>query len=330
MARKGRPPMGPAESGGEPQRLTADEELELALQVAQAYYLENESKVRIAERLGITRFQAARLLTLARETGMVHIEVRAPRGIDRELSAQLQMLLGIPRAIVVTTMAGSSSLDDVGFTLARTLSEVVSVGDYVGLTWSRATIAMSQQLADLQPCSLVQLGGHVEGVGVGMPGTSEIVQRAAQQSGGQAYPIYAPLVVNDAHTAESLREQPTIKAAMELYSRLDVAVLSVGAWVPSGSTIYDTIPEPVRQAASAAGAVGEVGGRLFDRSGKPMRDVLDDRVIGISLDQLRDVPQIITTSYGAYRAEATRAAVKAGVVTTLIADRDLAVAILGD
>jgi len=327
MARRGRPPLGPSDGQRLPRHLSDDEELELALQVAEAYYLRDESKVAIADRLHITRFQAARLLTLAREAGMVHIEVRAPGGIDRELSALVQAKLGVARALVITSLAGASPLDDIGFTLARTVADVVEPGDIVGLTWSRATIAMTQQLSHLQPCSLVQLGGHVEGV-TGMPGTVEIVQRAAQVSGGRSFPIYAPLVVQDGHTAQSLRTQPTIASAIELFAQLDVAVVSVGAWMSSGSTIYDTVPESLRRSATDMGVVGEIGGRLFDRAGQPVPDLIDDRIIGISLEELRQVPEVIATSYGAYRAVATIAAARAGLIKTLIADRSLALAVL--
>lgn len=326
MARRGRPPVAPSGSGQPARNLSDEEELALALDVAKAYYLADESKVAIAARFGVTRFQVARLLDVARESGMVHIEVRAPGGIDRELSVLLQAALGIREAIVVSSLAGVSPLDDVGFALARTVSSMVRPGDVVGLTWSRATISMTNQLTHLEPCSLVQLGGHVEAAG--LPGTVEIVRRAAQISGGVAYPIYAPLVVQDAHTAESLRRQATIAEAISMFDRLTMAVVSIGAWMPSGSTIYDSSSEDLRRKATDAGAVGEISGRLFDAQGEPLPFLIDDQVIGISLDQLRRVPDVIVTSYGAYRADATIAAARAGLINTLVTDRSLAQAIV--
>src|SRR5699024_1734828 len=111
------------------------------------------------------------------------------------------------RALVVSSLPRVSPLDDLGHQLAQTLTELCSSGDLVGLAWSRATIALTQQLTELPRCDFVQLGGHVEGVD-GMPGTGELVRRAAETSGGRAYPIYAPLVVSDAQTARALRQQP--------------------------------------------------------------------------------------------------------------------------
>lgn len=326
MVRRGRPPVAPGVDGQPAQHLSREQEIALALEVAKAYYLEDVSKVSIAERFGITRFQVARLISVARELGMVHIEVRPPGRIDRELSALVQTALGIREAIIVSSLAGVSPLDDIGNALAQTVMARVRVGDIVGLTWSRATISMTNQLTHLEPCSVVQLGGHVEAAG--LPGTVEIVRRAAGISGGVAYPIYAPLVVPDAHTAASLKRDAPIAAAIQQFDNVTLAVVSVGAWTPSGSTIYDSSTDEIRRRAAAEGAVGEISGRIYDAEGRPLVHLIDDRVVGITVEQLRDVPDVVVSSYGAYRADATIAAARAGLVKTLVGDRSLAQAIL--
>ncbi len=51
---------------------------ELLARIGQAYYLDNHSKVEIANEHGISRFQVARFLDEARAEGIVHIEIRRP------------------------------------------------------------------------------------------------------------------------------------------------------------------------------------------------------------------------------------------------------------
>ena len=78
-------------------------QLVLAASVARRHYLDGQSKVEIAEGLGLSRFKVARLLEVARESGLVHIEIRHPGHIDVELSAQLQDRFGLQHSIVVDT-----------------------------------------------------------------------------------------------------------------------------------------------------------------------------------------------------------------------------------
>lgn len=327
MVRRGRPPVGPANGDGDMTPLSTEAELSLATKVARLYYLEDLSKVAIADQTGLSRFQVARLLQLARQSGAVHIEVGDPGAIDRELSASLQAAFGLRRALVVTSTA-LSPVKEIGRTLAGLLSEIVQPGDVVGLTWSRALSSMASQLERLQPCTVVQLAGHLTPAGDYL-GSVEIVRRVAEVTQGVAYPIYAPMLVADEVTASSLRQQAEIAEAFAFFDRLDLAVVSVGAWAPSSSTIFDAVSEVERRLAGATGVVGEISGRLFDAGGRLVNDVLGDRVIGISLEQLMRTPEIVATSYGAYRGEATLVALQGGYITTLVADQSLARVLIG-
>lgn len=301
----------------------------LTLEVARRFYLEDQSKVEIAEALKLSRFQVARILADARRDGIVRIEVGTPGYLDRRLGARVADALGIPEATVIHVERGpdTSALDLIGQALAVTLGDVVADGDLVGLTWSRAIEAMTLRLTALQPCTVVQLAGAVSFRGEYM-GSVEIIRRVAVIAGGIPKPIYAPLIVDDARVAEGLRRHAEISEVLALASRLDVAVTSIGSWRAMGSAVYDLMSDEERLDLASRGAVGEVSGRIFDLEGRPVASDLDERIIGVNLKELAAAHRTITTSYGAHRAEATRAAVRAGLVGTLILDNFLAEALL--
>nr|WP_280337802.1 sugar-binding domain-containing protein [Salinicola acroporae] len=125
-----------------------------------------------------------------------------------------------------------------------------------------------------------------------------------------------------------MARQPDIARSLARIEELDIAVVSVGAWRPSGSALYNMLTASEAEEIADKGACGEISGRLFDQHGQAIESELDRRVLGISVDQLRRVPRVIGTGAGAYRAQATIAAAKAGLFNTLIVDRSLAQAIL--
>jgi len=70
------------------------------LAVARLYYEDDLSQQQIADRLGVSRSTVSRLLQLAREQGIVHIEIRPPTSVS-QLSAWLQGALKLRKAVVV-------------------------------------------------------------------------------------------------------------------------------------------------------------------------------------------------------------------------------------
>ena len=322
----------PADAPGPatPRRSTSGhQQTELALAAARLYYEADRSKTEIARDLGISRFQVARVLTDARRDGLVRIEIGAPGRTDEHLSAELADHLGLERAVVVTPdpAAPSSTVDLVGRTLAVELVRAVHEGMTVGLTWSRATSTLGRSVTGLARCTVVQLAGAVYPPD-GLPGSVEVAHAVARIAGGRAHTIYSPLVVADAATAAGLRRQPEVAATLARAAHLDVAVLSVGAWKPHSSAVHDLLDLDERRALDDRGVVGEVSGHVIDADGHLVASTLEQRVVGASLPELAAVPVRLTSSHGAHRRDATLAAVRAGLVHTLVVDTDLARALL--
>lgn len=312
--------MGDAEAGGETDPRTLAE-------TARRYYLEDQSKVAIAKDLGLSRFQVARMLRYAREAGVVRIEVGGQLGsVDADLSTELTARLGIEQALVMASTARQPPgivISQLGAVVAGLLPGLVSHGDTVGLGWSRVCDAMIDSLTELPRCTVVQLAGHLSRPG-DTSGSVEAVRKAAALSGGESYPFYAPMIVEDAATATTLRRQPEIAEALQRAGALDRALVSIGAWGSPRSRVYEVLEPELREAGMDAGVCGEISGRLFDHHGHPVPDLVDDRVLGITLEQLARTPQVIATAWGPDQAVAMRVAVEAGWVDIAVVDEMLA------
>lgn len=304
-----------------------DVDSKLVGDVARRYYLEDQSKVAIASDLGLSRFQVARILRFARESGMVRIEIRGQLGsVDDDLSAAVQERLGVGRVLVMASTLRQPAVTiirQLGGVVAELISRTVHHGDVVGLGWSRVCDAMVEQLTELPRSTIVQLAGHLPRPG-DTSGSVEAVRRAAAVSGGECYPIYAPMIVEDASTANSLRRQPEIAAALSRVDQLNIALVSIGAWGSPRSRVFETVPSGLQEAGIDAGVCGEISGRLFDHHGRPVRDLIDDRVISITLEQLARVPEVIATAWGPDQATAVAVAASAGWLDTVVVDETLA------
>ena len=310
----------------EPGARTLEERILLA-DLARAYYLENLSKVEIAQQFGISRFQVARMLDDARASGIVSIEIRDPRRPRSSREASLAAHIGVESVRIADAgvRAETAFLERFGVAVLTELVERIRPGMTVGIAWSRTLDAAARTLPAIPPCDLVQLTGAFE-----VPGSSTFMRMLLQldRHGGVAtYPLYAPLVVDEPSTAEDLRRQPVIAATLERADHLDLAALAIGAWAAGESSVWDKVSDELRDACERARVRAEFSGILVDEDGAVVRTPLDRRTIGVDLEQLRRAGQVVGFAHGRARAAAMRAAVATGVFSSVVVDEDLASAL---
>lgn len=299
---------------------------ELLARIGREYYLENRPKVEIAASHDLSRFQVARLLTEAVESGIVEIKVHFPSHLSSADVARLESSLGIGKVIVAGTAGGEIQARSIlAKAAAAEISRQAPSGGTLGISWSRTLDVASRLVRELPRCDIVQLAGALPAETDSNP--LELIQRLGRLSGGVAWPLWSPLVVEDPTTAAGLRRQPEIAGALAKADSLDLAVVAIGAWKAGSSTVWERADPEVRQDAIQAGAVAECSGRLLNAEGIPVESGLDERIIAVTVKQLQRTPLVIAIAQGAVRAEAVRAAAKAGFVTTLIVDEPLAKAL---
>lgn len=306
-------------------------QLVLAASVARRYYVDGCSKVDIADETGLSRFKVARLLEFARTSGLVRIEIGHTGAIDLDLSQQLQSEYGLEHAIVVDTVDEDlpTLLTVLGGAAADLLAEVVTPDDVLGLAWARAVSAMTSQLTSLPRVPVVQLTGVIAQEG---PDENSVglVREAARIAGGPAYLFYAPLIVPDAATARAMRRQPEVASAMTQIGSVTKAVVGLGLWEPSRSTLYDALEPSARRQLVTAGAVAEVSGVFIDLDGRHVVGRAAERLVTVTAEQLRAIPEVIAIAYDVAKAPAFRAAVKGGLVNAVVTHTSLARVLLDD
>lgn len=302
-----------------------------AAAIARRYFIDDVAKKDIATEFGISRFKVARLLDRARESGLVTIEINLPAQIDADVSERLRRAYGLRHAIVISTPDEPDEIlrRHLGEVAAQLLTELVEAGDVLGIGWGRTINAMTGALADLAPCTVVQLTGAV-GTVVLNESSVEIVRRVAQVAGGPAYPIFAPLIVDSGTTAAAIRRQPQVALAMRQFERLTKAMISIGSWDPPNSQILDSMTEEERRSLLAAGVRAEFCATFLNDAGRPVADDLVERSIAITAEQLRRVPEVIGVAGGRRKALAIRAVLGGHYVTSLVTDLAAASALLAN
>lgn len=292
----------------------------LAATIAQRHYIDGESKSEIADSLGLSRFKVARLLELSVREGIIRFHISTPDAFNPELSEAIRKKFGLRRAVVINVsdeeLDASSLRQQLGKAAASVLGETVTEKDILGIGWGRTLNAMAGELTDIACCPVVQMGGMAGS----LHGNSlDLVRQVSLAGGGKAYPLFVPLIVPEAATATSLRGQPEVRAAFELFDSITVAAVAIGSWSPPDSQMMEAVAKADQMALLSKGVCAEVLATPIKEDGSVVTD-LDSRTIALSIEQLRQIREVILVAGGSSKVRAIKAVMAAGVGTTLVTD----------
>lgn len=322
-----------ADPGGSPHPGTygSAEDLRLCLRAAMLYHLDGLTQAAVADRLGVSRATAGRLVARAREHGLVTIEVALPPHLGGTLHAgleeRLEQRFGLTEAVVTQSADGSAEagLAALGRAAAAVLVRRVHPDDRVGLAWGRTMAAMTDALhAHSARCAeVVQLDGSAGGAGPWTNG-EYIVGHTAAALGAEPYTLNAPLYA-DPQTVTSLAQDSVVSRTIGRFQTCDLTMFSVGDLSTSTTLFSDSfIDEAAMDDLVRRGAVGDACGRFYRHDGSAVDGPLVDRTVSVELSDLRRCPTTVVVAGGARKLESVLGALHGGLANVLVTDDDLA------
>lgn len=310
---------------------TTDPRLMTALKAAKLYYLQDLTMDAIASELRTSRSSVSRILSHARATGLVEIQIHSP--VDR--GAQLEREIGelFPIDAHVVPVAGNPSdverLERVAMTAARLLPRFVESNSVIGIAWGSTLSAVSRHLVakETHDSVIVQMNGAGNMQTTGIEYASDILERFGRAYAARVQQFPVPAFFDDPHTREAFWRERSTRRVLDLVARMDVAVFGLGspfAEVPSRVYIGGYLDRAAYKSLSADGVVGDVA-TVFYRADGSWQDVaLNARATGPGFDRLVKVARRVCIASGSQKLASLRGALAAGLITDLVIDEDLA------
>ncbi|NVO13096.1 MAG: sugar-binding transcriptional regulator [Rhodoplanes sp.] len=294
----------------------------LAVRICWYYFKEGQTQDAIAQRLGLTRKRVNRILSDARETGIVQITITGPVAPCVALESRLIARFGLREAVVVPSPAeGMDVRGIVGAAAGRFVSERLAPAAALGITWGGTIHAAGQNLARRtgQNNTVVLLcGGLAESTTINPYDNAASFARALDAT---CYYVTAPMHTETRELRDALVRSDPVRRVLAMVERLDLVLLSaIDLTSHSKALEYGVITPELWRSLREAGAVGDICGHYLDAAGRPVDHPIADRTVGPDLDALRMVPQRVLAAGGRHKVAAIRAAIEAGLVHVLITD----------
>jgi DNA-binding transcriptional regulator LsrR (DeoR family) len=301
------------------EKYTVTQDNELLTEIAVAYYQDEITQEEIAKKFGISRIKVGRLLKRAKEEGIVEITVRYHPVFSTRLEQQMLERFPISRALIaldhqdeeeqrrqvaalVSGYLAVSLKDDMVLTVGQGRN-VAAIADHIG------SVAQKD-------CKFIcGIGGtHRPGDAIN---ADHISRRLAKKFGGSSETLYAPAYVENRALKEAFMQNGTIKETLDRARKADVALVGIGDMNENSYMVklgWFT-PHEIIDASLNQGVIGDIAGYdFFNAQGQHVDTVMNDRVIGLSIDELRRIPCVIAIASENTKAMAILGALRTGAI----------------
>jgi deoxyribonucleoside regulator len=298
--------------------------LRMTLKVCQLYYEENMSQKEISFHLGISRPQISRMISNARSSNIVTIKINNPFQDETKLERTLMERYGLKDVLVLNT-AAENEMEEFGRLAAECIDAYIMDHNRVGVMSGQTISTLVSALKHLNRRGLefVPLVGGMGSTGASWHANA-IAQRFAECSGGNCYILNAPVIVQSSQSRDILVQEPEIASVLQKGACCDVAIVGIGQINMSSTTVKaGTLDNEDILKLVEAGAVASVCTSYLDTNGKIIETELNERSIGLTLNQLKKA-KTIALAFGRSKAESIKSALSSGYLDVFITNIDTA------
>jgi len=316
----------------------------LLVRTAWLYHVVGLNQEETAARLGLHRSRVNRLLSEARERGLVSVTIHHDSARDIATEQTIVDAFGLDFCLS-TPAIGFEPLDVTDAAAVRMQGLVArrAVGNAganflrgkllngpikVGVSWGRTIEQVAQQLSGVRnpQATFISLLGSLTRNSASNP--FEVVQAFAARTGGEGHFLPVPFIADSESDRDVLLSQRSVAEAMALARSADLFLISAGELTETSFLrVQDMLSSAELQSIRSRGAVCDTLGRLFDADGREIRDPLSSRTLAVEPEGLRG-RQVVLLAGGLEKVEAITGLLRAGLVKGLIVDGDTGLAIV--
>jgi DNA-binding transcriptional regulator LsrR (DeoR family) len=303
-------------------------ELRLIARVAQMYHIEGRRQAEIASALRMSQATVSRMLKRAEQEDIVRTTVIPPPGTFADLEAALRDRYGLTEAIVIDCSEDRDGaiMARIGEAAAHFLEVTLQPQEIIGVSsWSQTLLRMVDNIHPLKAAKakyVVQILGGMGDASVQTHAT-ELTARLAKLTGGEPRLLLVQGVTSSREAKLVMLADPVVRETLDLFGRLTLAIIGIGAVEPSKLLARSGNGFSKQELAMLydAGAVGEISFRFFDKDGRQVETPLNERVIGITLEELRKADRVMALAGGESKTAAIAAALRLGMIDVLVTDK---------
>jgi DNA-binding transcriptional regulator LsrR (DeoR family) len=312
--------------------LLSEERKRLLTRVSILYYHEGLNQEEITKKTGISRPQISRMLAEARKVGIVRISIADPYENERRYEDLLIEKFNLAGAVIINTFETASENEELGMATANLLLSLLQDNTVIGIG-AGTTLTYVGRYIKKQPWKNIEIVPLVGGWG--SDGTSATWQAninvtvLAKSLACRYWQLNAPAFVSSREIRDALIKEKGISNVLSMAKKVMIALVGVGQ-VDKDATIMKTgfLDKENMAELYQKGAMASICNSFVDKEGKIIHYSAFDRMIGLSVEDLRGIPKVIACAAGTNKVDAIYSVLRGNWINYLVTSVETAEGLL--
>ncbi|MDY6073834.1 MAG: sugar-binding transcriptional regulator [Eubacteriales bacterium] len=295
----------------------------LMTRIAWYYYFEGLTQQNIADRLGINRLKVNKLLDKARQNGIIKFQMNSDRVSQIEAEKQLMDKYGLKDVFIMPSTSDETHINNlVAEAACMYINRRLRPDSIINMGYGDTQNKLLNKLATIAENTItcVSLTG---GVNFYLPNSQSNIFNA------KLHLLPAPLISSNEEVAKAIFNESSVKEILRMIQLADMTVVGIGS-MNVGATIFKNglISRNDYDYLKMKGAAGDILCHFIDADGNLIDTYFENRLISVSLEQLKTLKNVIGIAGGMQKVKAIKAALKGDYLDILITDSNTAKAVL--
>lgn len=298
------------------------------IKIACLYYEDGLTQAQIAKIIGVSRSLVSKLLMEARERGIVEITINSKNVYTSKLEKSLEDIFGLEKAMVIDSKdLTQEEIEKMSASYAAYyLNTQLRYISKIGVSWGKGIRRVVDSLvysSDFEVTVIPLIGGmgdsHVN------IHSNQLCFDLARKIRGESKYLYAPAMLSDEQLAVALRENKTIKSVLDDGASVDFAIVGLGnPYAESTMEEIGYLTKTDIERLKKDNALGDINSYFFDSDGNEIDNDINKSIVGITLEDLRNISSVMTIADDIRRIEIVKIAIETGLVNIVVTTDKLA------
>lgn len=303
------------------------------VKIATMYYEEGMTQSEIARKRGVSRSLISKIIVEAKRDGIVEIVINSSSVYTAKLERELEEKYQLKNAIVIDTLnLNKEEIKKIASQQAGLyLKKIAPSYKKIGLSWGNSLRGLVDYFPFInhQEATILPLIGGLSDDYFEIQ-SNQLSYDLARKMRAKAKYLYSPALVSNPLIREELSNNNAIQSILEAGKEVDLALIGISSLdQESNMRRLGFLSEEEVVDLRKHNAVGVINSRFYDDEGNETENDINQNVIGLNLEDLKKIPDVMTVVYGDQKVDAIRVALESGLLNIIVTTDTIAEGVLG-